>query len=130
MGFDAGRNSKNLVRASICETAVFKISRAMQITFDSRIARRVHLLRERKTLRPHRAQQFRAGLHAVRQRQPPLRSLILFGGVYPQLKLRAILGCPCGTKPSRRKPRVEKLERFVKFKPQTPLREIIRLTAG
>jgi UDP-glucose 4-epimerase len=30
----------------------------------------------------------------------------------------------------RRKPRVEKLERFVKFKPLTPLREIIRLTAG
>ena len=30
----------------------------------------------------------------------------------------------------RRKPRVKKLERFVKFKPQTPLREIIRLTAG
>jgi UDP-glucose 4-epimerase len=30
----------------------------------------------------------------------------------------------------RRKPRVEKLERFVKFKPQTPLREIIRRTAG
>ncbi len=29
----------------------------------------------------------------------------------------------------RRKPRVEKLEQFVKFKPQTPLREIIRLTA-
>jgi hypothetical protein len=29
----------------------------------------------------------------------------------------------------RRKPRVEKLEHFVKFKPQTPLREIIRLTA-
>ena len=29
----------------------------------------------------------------------------------------------------RRKPLVEKLERFVKFKPQTPLREIIRLTA-
>jgi hypothetical protein len=28
-----------------------------------------------------------------------------------------------------RKPLVEKLERFVKFKPQTPLREIIRLTA-
>ena len=25
---------------------------------------------------------------------------------------------------------VEKLDRFVKFKPQTPLREIIRLTAG
>jgi UDP-glucose 4-epimerase len=30
----------------------------------------------------------------------------------------------------RRKPRVEKLERCVHFKPQTPLREIIRLTAG
>jgi UDP-glucose 4-epimerase len=30
----------------------------------------------------------------------------------------------------RRKPCVKKLERFVKFKPQTPLREIIRLTAG
>jgi UDP-glucose 4-epimerase len=29
----------------------------------------------------------------------------------------------------RRKPLVEKLERFVKFKPQTPLREIILLTA-
>jgi UDP-glucose 4-epimerase len=29
----------------------------------------------------------------------------------------------------RRKPRVKKLEQFVKFKPQTPLREIIRLTA-
>ncbi|MEI9862973.1 MAG: NAD-dependent epimerase/dehydratase family protein [Limisphaerales bacterium] len=30
----------------------------------------------------------------------------------------------------RRKPLVEKLERFVNFKPQTSLREIIRLTAG
>jgi UDP-glucose 4-epimerase len=30
----------------------------------------------------------------------------------------------------RRKPLVEKLERFMKFKPQTPLREIIRLTAS
>ena len=30
----------------------------------------------------------------------------------------------------RRKPRVEKLERFVKFSPRTPLREIIRLTAA
>jgi hypothetical protein len=29
-----------------------------------------------------------------------------------------------------RKPLVEKPERFVKFKPQTLLREIIRLTAG
>jgi len=60
---------------------------------------------------------------------PPLRGLICWGGVFPQLKLRAIFGCPCGTKPGRRKPLVEKLERFVKFKPQTPLREIIRLTA-
>ena len=30
----------------------------------------------------------------------------------------------------RRKPLVKKLESFVKFRPQTPLREIIRLTAG
>jgi hypothetical protein len=30
---------------------------------------------------------------------------------------------------SPQQPRVEKLERFVNFKPQTPLREIIRLTA-
>ena len=30
----------------------------------------------------------------------------------------------------RRKPRVEKLERLVNFKPQTPLRDIIQLTAG
>ena len=30
--------------------------------------------------------------------QPPLRGLILSDGVGPQLKLQAILGCPCGTK--------------------------------
>jgi hypothetical protein len=30
----------------------------------------------------------------------------------------------------RRKPRVEKLERFLNFKPQTSLHEIIRRTAG
>jgi len=30
----------------------------------------------------------------------------------------------------RRKPMVKKLERFVKFRPRTTLREIIRLTAG
>jgi hypothetical protein len=58
---------------------------------------------------------------------PGLDSL---GGVFPQLKLRAIFGCPSGTKPCRRKPLVKKLERFVKFKPRTPLREIIRLTAA
>jgi hypothetical protein len=59
---------------------------------------------------------------------PP--GLDLLGDVFPQLKLRAIFGCPCGTKPSRRKPIVEKLERFVKFKPQTLLRQISRLTTG
>ena len=57
---------------------------------------------------------------------PP--GLDLLGGYYPQLKLRAIFGCPGGTKASRHRPLVEKLERFVKFKPQTPLNEIIRLT--
>jgi hypothetical protein len=55
---------------------------------------------------------------------PP--GLDLLGGVFPQLKLRAIFGCPCGTKP----PPQTELERFVKFKPQTPLREIIQLTAS
>jgi len=55
--------------------------------------------------------------------------LILFDGVDPQFKLRAILGCPCGTKHGSRKSQVEKLERFVNFKPQTPPHEIIRLTA-
>jgi hypothetical protein len=33
---------------------------------------------------------------------PP--GLDLLGDVFPQLKLRAILGCPSGTKPSRRDP--------------------------
>ena len=51
------------------------------------------------------------------------------GGAFPQLKLRAIFVCPCRTKHRRHKPLVEKLERFVKFKPQTPLSEIIRRTA-
>ena len=61
--------------------------------------------------------------------QPSLRDSSLCAS-NPALKRRAIFGCPCGTKFRRRKPRVEKLERFVNFKPQTPLREIIRLTAG
>jgi UDP-glucose 4-epimerase len=39
-------------------------------------------------------------------------------------------GAPGFDDMQRRKPMVKKLERFVKFKPQTPLREIIRLTAG
>jgi hypothetical protein len=37
---------------------------------------------------------------------------------------------PAFTAGKKREPLVEKLERFVSFKPQTPLREIIRLTAG
>jgi hypothetical protein len=37
---------------------------------------------------------------------PP--GLDLLDGFYPQLKLRAILGCPCGTKSRRRTPRVKK----------------------
>ena len=39
-------------------------------------------------------------------------------------------GAPVFDDMRRRKPLVEKLERFVKFKPQTPLREIIRLAAS
>jgi hypothetical protein len=78
-----------------------------------------------KTASPGGAAEFPA---TVLSAAPP--GLDLFGGVFPQLKLRAILGCPSGTKPGRRKPLVKKLERFVKFKPQTPLREIIRLTAN
>jgi hypothetical protein len=77
-----------------------------------------------KTTSPRGAAEFPAPVLSV---APP--GLGLLGGVFPQLKLRAILGCPCGTKPGRRKSLVEKLERFVKFKPQTPLREIIRLAA-
>jgi hypothetical protein len=52
----------------------------------------------------------------------------LRGGFRPQCGW-LISGCPCGTKLSRRKLLVEKLKRFMKSKPQTPLREIIRLTA-
>ncbi len=77
-----------------------------------------------KTTSPGGAAEFRA---TVLTAAPP--GLDLFGGVSPQLKLRAIFGCPCGTKPGCRKPLVKKLERFVKSKPQTPLRDIIRLTA-
>jgi UDP-glucose 4-epimerase len=40
------------------------------------------------------------------------------------------VGVPTFDDMRRRKPRVKKLERFVKFRPRTPLREIIRLTAG
>ena len=41
-----------------------------------------------------------------------------------------VTGAPGFDDMRRRKPRVDKLESAVNFKPQTPLREIIRLTAG
>jgi UDP-glucose 4-epimerase len=41
-----------------------------------------------------------------------------------------ITGTPEFDDMRRRKPQVKKLERFVKFRPRTPLSEIIRLTAG
>jgi len=41
-----------------------------------------------------------------------------------------ITGVPTFDDMRRRKPLVKKLERFVKYRPRTPLREIIRLTAG
>jgi len=41
-----------------------------------------------------------------------------------------ITGVPTFDDMRRRKPQVKKLERFVKFRPRTTLREIIRLTAG
>jgi len=48
----------------------------------------------------------------------------------PSPKGFGVTGAPSFDDMRRRKPLVEKLERFVKFKPQTPLNEIIRLTAG
>jgi hypothetical protein len=45
-------------------------------------------------------------------------------------KSSGVIGAPEFDDMRRRKPMVKKLERFVKFKPQTTLREIIRLTAG
>jgi len=47
----------------------------------------------------------------------------------PSLKGFGITGAPGFNDMRRRKPMVKKLECFVKFKPQTPLREIIQLTA-
>ena len=41
-----------------------------------------------------------------------------------------VVGVPTFDDMRRRKPRVKKLEQFVKFCPRTPLREIIRLTVG
>ena len=48
----------------------------------------------------------------------------------PVSKGFGITGAPGFNDMRRRKPMVKKLERFVKFRPRTPLREIIRLTAG
>ena len=56
--------------------------------------------------------------------------LIPYNQAYPPSpKGYGVTGVPDFDDMKRRKPLVEKLERFVKFKPQTPLREIIRLTA-
>jgi UDP-glucose 4-epimerase len=48
----------------------------------------------------------------------------------PSPKGFGVTGAPGFDDMRRRKPMVKKLERFVKFRPRTPLREIIRLTAG
>ncbi|HZF02392.1 MAG TPA: NAD-dependent epimerase/dehydratase family protein [Methylomirabilota bacterium] len=56
--------------------------------------------------------------------------LIPYDKAYPPSpKSYGVTGAPGFDDMRRRKPLVEKLERFVKFKPQTPLHEIIRLTA-
>jgi UDP-glucose 4-epimerase len=56
--------------------------------------------------------------------------LIPYDQAYPpSSKSYGATGAPGFDDMRRRKPLVEKLERFVKFKPQTSLREIIRLTA-
>jgi len=51
----------------------------------------------KKSTSPGGATEFR---ETVSSAAPP--GLAFFGGFYPQLKLRAIFGCPCGTKPRRR----------------------------
>jgi UDP-glucose 4-epimerase len=57
--------------------------------------------------------------------------LIPYDQAYPPSpKGYGVTGAPGFDDMRRRKPLVEKLERCVNFKPQTPLREIIRLTAG
>jgi len=47
----------------------------------------------------------------------------------PSPKGFSITGAPGFNDMRRRKPMVKKLERFVKFRPRTTLRKIIRLTA-
>jgi UDP-glucose 4-epimerase len=57
--------------------------------------------------------------------------LIPYDQAYPPSpKGYGATGAPGFDDMRRRKPLVKKLERFVKFKPRTTLREIIRLTAG
>ena len=57
--------------------------------------------------------------------------LIPYAQAYaPSSQVYGVTSAPAFDDMRRRQPLVEKLERFVKFKPQTPLREIIRLTAG
>jgi UDP-glucose 4-epimerase len=48
----------------------------------------------------------------------------------PSPKGFGVIGAPGFDDMRRRKPLVKKLERFVNFRPRTPLREIIQLTAG
>ncbi len=48
----------------------------------------------------------------------------------PSVQGFGVFSAPVFDDMRRRQPLVEKLERFAGFKPQTPLREIIRLTAG
>ena len=47
----------------------------------------------------------------------------------PVPKGAGVTGAPDFDDMRRRKPQVKKLVRFVKFRPRTPLRDIIRLTA-
>ncbi len=57
--------------------------------------------------------------------------LVPYANAYgPVLKSSRVTGAPEFDDMRRRKPMVKKLERFVKFRPRTTLREIIRLTAG
>jgi hypothetical protein len=51
------------------------------------------------------------------------------GGDHPGTLCRANFRLSLRDEASRRKPMVKKPERFVKFRPRTPLREIIRLMA-
>ncbi len=48
----------------------------------------------------------------------------------PVPKSSGVTGAPEFDDMRRRKPMMKKLERFVKFRPRTPLRDIIRLTAN